>query len=1429
MGEREHKKGNKLFKPPICNVTTNYCDVFENMGEGVSIFEIVRDKEGKVSDLRIIYINPASIINKFELRKKIIGKTIIELYGIDKAALYLKIAEKVSLTGKSIRYETHFAQFNKYFLLNAFSPHKNLCVTIDVDITGKKEKEIKLKKQADLLNLTNDAIIVHDMGDRITFWNRGAEERYGWGEEEVLGKITHDLLKTEFPDSLETTCEQFLKDGYWEGELIHTKRDGTKIGVSSRWALQKDENNKPVEFMEINTDITKRKKAEKELKDSYNSFNSIIENTTDAIYLKDLKGRYLMINSAGARFVGKSVDEIIGRDDKVLFSPETAETIIEDDREVIESGQTKTYDEFTISNGKKITYLSTKGVYRDYEGKVAGLFGISRDITQRKKVENALRDSEARYRTIFENTGIAFAVMEEDTKISLMNTEAEEIMGYSRNEIEGKRSWTEFVARKDDLEKMKKYHILRRIDPSAAPKRYEFQVINKEGNIKDIIVTISMIPGTKKSIASFLDITDRKKIEKALRESEARYRTIFENTGIAFMLIEEDMTISLINGEVESTFGFLKEEVEGKKKWTEFVANKDDLERMKGYHQSRRENPESAPKEYEFRAIHKNGNIRNVLVTVSMIPGTKMSIASFLDITGRKKVENALNESREEFKTLVENSPLGITRFDRNLRHIFINSAGAAMTGLPKEVYIGKTHKEVGMPEELASVVESLLKRVFETGKPENFEFTIPSPEGLKYYESRNIPEFDDQGSVKSVLAVAADITEIQKAQEKLKEAHDNLEIKVQERTGELKNANKALKQEIGERKKVEKELYREKVRAQTYLDIAGVVLVAINSDLTISLINKRGVEIIGYNEDEIIGRSFIDFIPEKFKAELINIAMGLISGNLDKFEYYEGPVLTKSGEERLISWHIAILRDNEGNFINALVSGEDITERKKAEKALKASEKRYRALYDDNPSMYFTIDSEATILSVNLFGAEELGYNASELIGQSIISKVFYEKDRKSAEQNLKQCIENYGQVFQWEQRKIRRDGSILWVRETARATKGADDKITVFIVCEDITDRKKAEKALLESEERFKILFEYAPDPYFLTDMEGNFLGGNRAAERLIIFKKEEIIGKNIVGLGLISEDQVSKAFKLLNINAHGISTGPEEFILTKKDGNKVPVEITGFPIEIKGEKLVLGMARDISERKKAEEKLKETIDELKRSNKELQQFAYITSHDLQEPLRTIASFTQLIERRYKYRLDKDADEYIDFVVDAATRMKEMIQGLLDYSRVGTRGGEFNFVDTEDILKIVLSNLHAAISENKAEVTHDRLPTVIADRNQLIQLFQNLISNAIKFKKLDVPPKIYISVKDEEKGEYVFGVSDNGIGLEKQYKDRIFEVFKRLHAMDEYKGAGIGLAISKRIVERHGGRIWVESKLGVGSTFYFTIPVHNGVSKIK
>ena len=359
-----------------------------------------------------------------------------------------------------------------------------------------------------------------------------------------------------------------------------------------------------------------------------------------------------------------------------------------------------------------------------------------------------------------------------------------------------------------------------------------------------------------------------------------------------------------------------------------------------------------------------------------------------------------------------------------------------------------------------------------------------------------------------------------------------------------------------------------------------------------------------------------------------------------------------------------------------------------------------------------------------------------------------------------------------------------------------------------------RESQVELTELRDEYFNLFEFAPIGYFILDSSGVIRNVNYRGTQILGLDKEYVIGNSFF---YFVKPEFIKIYSKYRKNAiRTYSKQSFELELIKKDRSFFNTLIE-MSIEGKGFKLAV---TDITILKKTEKRLKGTVEELERSNEELQSFAYITSHDLQEPLRTIASYAQLLERRYKNKLDPDADEFIDFMVDGASRMKEMIQGLLDYSRVGTRGHEFKEFEAQTALNYALNNLGASIGETGAEITYDELPIIFADKDQIIRVFQNLIGNTIKFRREGVRPKIHVSVQKTD-DEYIFSVSDNGIGLEEQYSDKIFEVFKRLHAIGEYQGAGIGLAVVKRIIDRHGGRIWVESELGKGSTFYFTIPI--------
>jgi PAS domain S-box-containing protein len=375
------------------------------------------------------------------------------------------------------------------------------------------------------------------------------------------------------------------------------------------------------------------------------------------------------------------------------------------------------------------------------------------------------------------------------------------------------------------------------------------------------------------------------------------------------------------------------------------------------------------------------------------------------------------------------------------------------------------------------------------------------------------------------------------------------------------------------------------------------------------------------------------------------------------------------------------------------------------------------------------------------------------------------------------------------------------------------------------DSSRRKFAEGALLDSEEKFRGLLEAAPDAMVVVSESGEIVLLNVEAERQFGYRRDELVGqsvKNIIPVGfaerLIADSTRTAAEALAQQIGMGI-----ELSGRRRDGSEFPIEIMLSPLENAEGILVTAAIRDITARKRAEEHLVKTAEELKRSNVELQQFGYVASHDLQEPLRMVASYTQLLANRYKGRLDTDADEFIAYAVDGCNRMQGLIQDLLAYSRTGTDGKALREISGEDVLKEALRNLRETIGESGAIVTYDSLPHITTDDMQLVQVFQNLVGNAIKYRSAAVP-QVHVSAAKNGGHEWIFSVRDNGLGIDPQYFERIFIIFQRLHGRQEFKGTGIGLAICKKIVERMGGRIWVESQPEKGSTFYFSLSETGG-----
>jgi len=373
-------------------------------------------------------------------------------------------------------------------------------------------------------------------------------------------------------------------------------------------------------------------------------YKTISDKSFAGIYVVQ-DGCFRNVNPSAAANTGFTPAELVGMKSDSRVHPQDRENVKKNARAMLRGERTSPHEFRIITKDGDIRWIMETVSSISYEGRPA-ILGNSMDITDRKRTEERLKASEDLYRTIFETTGTATIIVEEDTTVHLVNTEFEKLSGAPKEYWENKRSWTEFVHEKD-RERMLLYHQLRRSDPDAAPRNYEFSLVDRRGDVREVIITISMIPGTRRSVASFADITQRRLAEERVKESEILYRTLFETTGTATIIVEEDTTVSLVNTEFEQLSGSPKQYWESGRSWTEFVHERD-RERMLRYHYLRRVDPAAAPRNYEFSLVNRDGEVREVIITISMIPGTKKSIASFVDITERKRAEETLKKREQE-------------------------------------------------------------------------------------------------------------------------------------------------------------------------------------------------------------------------------------------------------------------------------------------------------------------------------------------------------------------------------------------------------------------------------------------------------------------------------------------------------------------------------------------------------------------------------------------------------------------------------------------------------------------------------------------------------------------------------------------------------------------------------------------------------------
>jgi PAS domain S-box-containing protein len=770
------------------------------------------------------------------------------------------------------------------------------------------------------------------------------------------------------------------------------------------------------------------------------------------------------------------------------------------------------------------------------------------------------------------------------------------------------------------------------------------------------------------------------------------------------------------------------------------------------------------------------------------------------------RAEDALRESERKYRTLFEHMAQGVFYQRADGMLVDVNPAALDMLGLTHDQFLGKTSRdpswrvvrEDGTPlpvEQHASMV------ALRTGKPvRDFVLGVYNPrrQDWVWMSVNAIPQFKaSTGEVAQVFVTLHDITARRRMEQALRESEN---------------------------------------RYRTLLEhFPNGALFMFDRDLRYTLCGGQGLEAVGLRAEQLVGKTIYEVFPPEMCAIIERHCRPVFQGQSSDYEItYHGNIYA--------NWAVPIIR--EGGGVNeGIVFTLDITERKRAERALQESEARYRAFMENFPGIAFqgTVDYRPFFQHGAL--EEITGYRAPDFAEEGLTWRdLIYPEDLPIVDETLEALTSIPRHKETREYRIVRKDGALRWVRESIQNLVDEDgDVYAVQGVLYDITDRQRAEIALRESEERLALAV--AGTGVGLWDWQvqtGEMVVNARWAE-MLGYTLDELTPINIeTWIALCHPQDLQRANEHLARHFAGETAQYTcELRMKHRDGGWIWVLDQGkvFAWDADGDPIrMAGTHLDITERKEAEQALARYAEELQRSNDELQQFAYTVSHDLKSPLRMVKSYMRLLEEEYEGQLNAEADQFIRFAVEGAQRMEQLIDGLLAYARVGTQGEQLAPTDAEVVLTRVLESLYFEITEQGAEVTHDPLPTVLADVTQLAQIFQNLINNALKFQPpgRDMPPRVHISATPWEEGRRVaqsppddrstgvmwrFSVTDNGIGIAPEHIDRLFSVFQRLHTVEEYEGTGIGLAICKRIVARHGGRIWVESEVDKGSTFHFTL----------
>lgn len=1410
------------------------------------------------------------------------------------------------------------------------------------DITERKQAQEKIDMLAMAVKGISECVSITDLTGKVIFINDAFETIYGYSKEDILGKAINFVRSHNNPPDINTEILEQTQKGGWQGELLNRTKDGREFPVYLSTSILKNEKGEPVAHIGIASDITERKKAEEAVKQSEKRFQDLYDSAPDMYFSISPTGKVKSVNKFGAQYLGYEIKDLIGNDVWKVVHPEDRELVIERISEIFSKKLESAKLEFRKlrKDGSVIWVNESTRLISDINGIPRELFIICRDITPNKEFQIALLESEKKYRKLAQNAPVSVARFSMTTNdFEYANDEFARQMGCSVEEYSHlPREEKTNIIFIDDRKKVQDNYDKWKKDGFKAMLHFDYRILNlkKELIWLDTFIYADFDDSGKAVMMNeiCIDITERKKAELAILESEKKYKNLAANAPIAVTRINAGtMKYDYVNDEFTRQTGYNMEEYNSLDPVTlKAMAYPEDNERVKEFFNKWRSEGYKDTQHIDYRTFNRLGEVIWVDTFLFADFDENGNVAAInqicIDITEQKKAQEKVIENENKYKNLAANAPVAVTRVMlKTGAYDFVNDEFIRQSGYSMEEF---NHLNDNDLVEMIHIDDrEKVFNFYKTWAVERYAGTqhidyriINRNKNVVWLDTYLYAEYEKNGDAVAINQICIDVTE---------------------------------------RKKAEVELTAKDKQFRALIENITDLISLVDENGKIIYASPSVTKILGYDADNYIGKNIFEFINEEDKPAADSLFKdvlkeeGKIVNNVQfRFRHSDGHWM----------WHEATAH----NLINDPAIGaivfnyRDITERKKAEEEILLQKSYFQQLFENSPEGIVVLDNQDRILNANKGFERMFQFSADEIKGKTLNDIIVPESMLEQATQMTLFVLK--GEIIHRETERKRKDGSTVDVSVLAYPITLEENQIGVYGIYSDITERKETEKALRNSEERYRAFVKQSTEGIwrfeflepvstklpideqvknvfrygYLAECNDVFakmygyeaaadIAGARIGELLIESEpknidyirksimngykidnveslerdkdgKTKIFMNNLVGIvendALIrmwgsqrditeskkAQEELSKTqFRLAtllknlqDVVLYETGGGKEfmsenvlemlgydaemfndrdffrtithpgdwkaieektkewnrggslgvlnlEFRVRRSDGRYIWVEDHMIKVRNNGHSHMAGVLINITEHKTTEEKLKQLAEKLSQSNKELEQFAYVASHDLQEPLRMVASYIQLLQRRYKGSISAEADEFINYSVDGVVRMKTLINDLLAYSRVNTKDAPLEDVDVNKIVAQNLKNLAASIHETGAQINYEELPTVRANTLQINQLFQNLISNAIKFRKPDVNPVVNITAKHAG-DEWLFTVSDNGIGIDKEFSDKIFIIFQRLHNSSEYPGTGIGLAICKKIVEKLGGHLWVESEPGKGSTFTFTIP---------